>query len=104
MASETSEDGLRNRVTVGRELTVKSHDRRNLFARLPRAVALEFAHDVRSKQDQNKRASSYSYALEREDIEFLVLEIAREDGSCIYVSYNGGDVDEDDLDDDGTSR
>ena len=94
MAFETREDSLRNRVIEVRKLTVKSHERLNLFARLPRTVALEFAQTVYSKHDRDDGVSPFSYALPQEDLEFLALEIAREDGSCIYVSYNGGSIDE----------
>lgn len=71
-------------------LAVRPHDRPNLFARLPRRVVrqlLRLAAPAPAGDDTPEDV---------EDTEFLVLEVKHEDGSLVFLSFNGGFLDEDD--------
>jgi hypothetical protein len=82
------------------EFFVRPHHRPNLFARLSQSVAVELAREAFDFTATSRTASLYN----EENIEFLALRILLQDETCIYVSYNGGSIDDENESDwNGTS-
>ncbi|GKY97901.1 hypothetical protein MPSEU_000748100 [Mayamaea pseudoterrestris] len=67
------------------QLSVRPHDRLNLFARLSQRFVSNVARNFHAADDARQNEAT---------VEFLALEVKKSNGESIYVSYNGGLIDD----------